>query len=61
VTDEYVLPVLALGNILEQAGRWREAADLYQQLLAFEPDETQVKARLDGVCQQQPASCPSDH
>ena len=57
VTDEFLLPALALGRLLERENRWPEAAGLYQQLLAFEPDEPQVKARLDQLCRQQPDRC----
>jgi len=57
VTDEFVLPTLALGTILEQKFRWTEAVKFYQQVLAYEPNEAQVKARLNQLCQEQPDSC----
>jgi tetratricopeptide (TPR) repeat protein len=57
LADDLVLPSLAMGTLLENAGDYPQAVEVYQRGLSYLPDEPRLKARLDRLCGEQPASC----
>jgi tetratricopeptide (TPR) repeat protein len=55
--DDLVLPTLAMATLLESAGDDAQAVEVYRHGLLVLPDEPRLKAHLDRLCGEQPASC----